>query len=96
MGCILTYEGGHQDHDTTPQEFNVGDDGKPDRRQGVKKAAKTKFFEAKSVNIRGEVFEKGAPRQCDKADVVAKARAMGCFKVEEGDKPEAKPKAAKA
>jgi hypothetical protein len=88
MSFVLVYKGGARDHETKPQVYAKGDDGRPDKRR-VLKPAETKFFEIATYNIWGTEFPRGKEIRVSDAKLAAKARALGCFDVREasGDKP---------
>lgn len=104
--AILTYDGSAKDHDTIPQVLKKRDrDGKTPRRQffanvppghkksTVKKAAVTLYKPLATYDLRGWDFPKGKPQETKSKDLIKKAAALGCFKIEiSPDEPIAKDK----
>lgn len=82
---FLTYDGTAQDHEDTPQALRVGEDGRPIRNK-VAKPAKRRFFAIETMTVYGKKFPAGVAVEvanvlpADKA-IVAKAKALKCFKI---------------
>lgn len=79
--ALITYDGSAQDHEVIPQVLKTDKSGKPQKRR-VAVAARTIRKPIDEYVLREYRFPKGQPLSVTEKDLVRKAAALGCFKVE--------------